>query len=667
MRASPRGWRPMSSDASRLYIAPVSQIAWRPSAALLEESNVARFAAAEGISDFAALRDRAIADPEWFWDAVVRFLGLVFSKPYSQVLDVSDGAPWARWFIGGRLNLASSCVDRWAGEPVVSDRPAVVWEGEEGTTRTLSWRELRSLTDEIAAGLAARGVKQGDAVGIFLPMLPETVAALLAVAKLGALFLPIFSGYAADAVSIRLADADAVALITADGFTRRAKVVSMKETADAAVESVPSVRTVVVVPRLGRDVPMKGGRDVTLAELRSEGVGTFEAVDVDSEHPLFVAYTSGTTGRPKGSVHVHGGFLAKVAEEAAFQTDLRRNERLFWLTDIGWIMGPWEIIGTLANGGTLVLYDGAPDFPGPDRLWALVERHRIGVLGVSPTLIRSLMAHGDDPVEAHDRSSLRILASTGEPWNEGPWRWFFEQVGDGRCPVINISGGTEVGACFLSPHVVEPLSPCSLGGPSLGMAVDVFDDAGHPVRGEVGELVCTKPWPGMTRGLWKDPQRYLDTYWSRYPGVWWHGDFASIAADGQWFLHGRSDDTIKLAGKRLGPAEVETVVVGHPSVVEAAAVGVPDAVKGEGVWVFVVVVPGVAATDELRAELASLVVEHLGPSFRPSAVRFTTALPKTRSAKVLRRAIRSVVTGAAPGDLSGLEDPETLDAVAHAT
>ena len=639
-------------------------IVWQPSAALLEESNVARFAAAEGISDFATLRDRSIADPEWFWDAVVRFLGLVFDEPYTQVVDLSDGVPWARWFTGGRLNLASSCVDRWADDPAVADRSAVVWEGEEGTTRTLSWRELRTLTDAIASGLAARGVSEGDAVGLFLPMVPETVAALLAVAKLGAMFLPIFSGYAAEAVAIRLADAEAVALITADGFTRRGRVVPMKETADEAVAAVPSVHTVVVVPRLGRDVPMRAGRDVALADLTATADSRFEGRSVDSEHPLFIAYTSGTTGRPKGSVHVHGGFLAKVAEEAAFQTDVRRDERLFWLTDIGWIMGPWEIVGTLANGGTLVLYDGAPDYPEPDRLWALVERHRIGVLGVSPTLIRSLMAHGDAPVVAHDRSSLRILASTGEPWNEGPWRWFFETVGERRCPVINISGGTEVGACFLSPHVVEPMSPCSLGGPSLGMAVDVFDDDGHPVRGRVGELVCTKAWPGMTRGLWKDPQRYLDTYWSRYPGVWWHGDFASIAADGQWFLHGRSDDTIKLAGKRLGPAEGETVVVEHPSVVEAAAVGVPDDVKGEALWVFVVLAPGVAGTDELRAELIALVASHLGSSFRPSAVRFTTALPKTRSAKVLRRAIRAVVTGDAPGDLSGLEDPATLDAIA---
>jgi acetyl-CoA synthetase len=310
------------------------------------------------------------------------------------------------------------------------------------------------------------------------------------------------------------------------------------------------------------------------------------------------------------------------------------------------------------------LYDGAPDSPDPGRLWEIVERHRVNVLGVSPTLIRALMAHGDDPVLAHDLTSLRVLASTGEPWNDAPWQWFFDVVGNGRCPIINISGGTEVGACFLSPHVVAPLSACSLGGPALGMAVDVFDDDGHPVRGAVGELVCTRPWPGMTRGLFHDPERYLETYWSRWPDVWWHGDFASVSADGQWFLHGRSDDTIKLAGKRLGPAEVETVVVAHPSVSEAAAVGVPDEVKGEVLWVFAVVGPGVDASDALRSEITARVVDALGPSFKPAQVRFTSALPKTRSAKVLRRAIRAVVTGAAPGDLSGLEDPATLDAIA---
>ncbi len=621
--------------------------------------------AAEGISDFAELVTRSIDQPEWFWDAVVRFLDLRFSQPYTAVLDTRDGVAWATWFVGGRCNLAASCVDRYADDPLTRAQIAVAWEGEEGTVRTLTWGELQVLTDRIAAGLRARGVQRGDAVGLFLPMVPETVAALFAVAKLGAVFLPIFSGYGAEAVAVRLQDAAAVALITADGFTRRGKIVPMKETADLAVGRVATVHTVVVVPRLERtDLPMTDGRDLMLADLTRDQPDRFDAESLDSEHPLFVAYTSGTTGRPKGAVHVHAGFLVKIAEEVAFQMDLRAGERLFWLTDIGWIMGPWEIVGTLANGGTLVLYDGAPDYPAPDRLWEFVERHRINVLGVSPTLIRALRAHGDAPVHAHDLSTLRVLASTGEPWNEDPWRWYYDVVGSGRCPIINISGGTEVGACFLSPHVVAPISACSLGGPALGMAVDVFDESGRSVRGEVGELVCTKPWPGMTRGLFHDPQRYLDTYWSRWPDVWWHGDFASVSEDGQWFLHGRSDDTIKLAGKRLGPAEVETVVVAHPSVLEAAAIGVPDPLKGEALWVFAVLTSGVHADDTLRAQISKCVVDALGPSFKPAEVRFTTALPKTRSAKVLRRAIRAVVTGDAPGDLSGLEDPATLDAIA---
>jgi acetyl-CoA synthetase len=623
--------------------------------------------AEHGVTDFDELVRRSIAEPEWFWDAIVRFLGIEFAVPYDRVLDSSDGIEWTKWFVGGRLNIAVTCVDRHADDPARRDQPAVVWEGEEGVTRTLTYAELRTLTDRFAAGLAARGVREGDAVGLFLPMIPETVAALLAVAKLGAFFLPIFSGYGAEAVALRLSDAGAVALITADGFTRRGKPVPMKETADAAVASVPSVHTVVVVPRLGRDdVPMKADRDLMLADLLAGMPDRFDAAVVDSEHPLLVAYTSGTTGRPKGSVHVHGGFLAKIAEEVAFQMDLRPGEKLFWLTDIGWIMGPWEIIGTLANGGALVLYDGAPDHPGPDRLWALVERHRVDILGVSPTLVRALMAHGDKPVAAHDLSSLRVLGSTGEPWNEAPWQWFFETVGGGRCPVINISGGTEVGACFLSPHVTQPIEPCSLGGPALGMAVDVFDEHGHSVRGEVGELVCTKAWPGMTRGMWRDPERYLETYWSRWPGVWWHGDWASIDEHGQWFLHGRSDDTIKVAGKRLGPAEVESVLVEHPAVVEAAAVGLPDEVKGESLWCYVVTAPGVDADDTLRDELRALVADRLGRAFTPSGIRFTGAIPKTRSAKVMRRAIRAVATGAEAGDLSGLEDPAALDAVAAA-
>jgi acetyl-CoA synthetase len=639
--------------------------AWRPDPEEVATTNVGRFMAVHGLSKFEELVGRSIDDPEWFWAAVVEFLDIPFVEPYRQVLNLDGGVPWARWFVDGRLNLAEVCVDRHAAADPC--RTAVVWEGEDGEVRQWTYGELRAQADALARVLAANGVGEGDAVGVFMPMVPETVATLMALGKLGAVFLPLFSGYAPLAVSTRLSDAGAVALVTADGFLRRGAVVPMVDLAREAVSAVSSVRTVVVAERIGTR-GLESGADDGRAWIPwpPSGGESFSTRPLDSEHPLFIGYTSGTTGRSKGSVHVHGGFGVKAAEEVAFQFDCRQDDVFFWFTDMGWIMGPWEVFGALAAGATLLLYEGAPDHPGPDRLWALLERQRVSICGVSPTLVRALMTHGDEAVRTHDLSALRILGSTGEPWNEHPWWWYFQVVGGGRCPVINISGGTEVGACFLSPHPVVPIKPLSLGGPALGMAVDVFDESGRPLRNAVGELVCTKPWPAMTRGLYGDPDRYIDTYWSRWPGVWTHGDWASIDEDGEWFLHGRSDDTIKVAGKRLGPAEVESVLVGHAAVMEAAAVGIPDDVKGEALWAFVVLSPGWRPGEELRGELTALVADQLGRSFRPSSIRFAAALPKTRNAKVLRRAVRAAATGADPGDLSALEDPSAVDAVLEA-
>jgi acetyl-CoA synthetase len=639
-------------------------IVWRPSEQIIERANVTRFMRANGIATEEDLIRRSVQDIAWFWDAVVRDLGLEFSEPYRTVLDTSGGIEWATWFGGGKVNLAHNCVDRWAAR--TPEALAVVWEGEEGAVRRVTYRELRETTDRLANGLVSLGVGEGDAVGIFLPMSPEAVAAVMACAKLGAVFLPIFSGFAADAVATRLNDAGAKVLITADGFPRRGKAVPMKETADDAAAASPSVGHVLVWSRLGRDVPWAQGRDVRWDDLLAAQPDRFETRSLDPEHPLFVAYTSGTTGRPKGAVHVHGGFLVKIAEEVAYQADVRPGDLLFWFADLGWIMGPWEVVGATALGATVFCSDAAPDHPGPDRLWDMVERHRITVLGVSPTLIRALIPKGEQHVRRHDLSSLRILASTGEPWNPEPWRWFFEEVGGGRLPIINLSGGTEIGACFLSPHPISPLKPCTLRGPSLGMDVDVVDADGEPVPpGQVGELVCRQPWPAMTRGLRGDPERYLDTYWRRFPGVWVHGDRASVDEDGFWFLHGRSDDTISVAGKRLGPAEVESILAGHPEVAEAAAVGVPHEIKGEAIWCFVVARPGAERTDALATELASLVADHLGKAFRPSRVVFVDELPRTRSAKILRRAIRAAVAGEDPGDLSSLENPAALEAIAR--
>lgn len=638
-------------------------VVWSPSPEYVERANVTRFMRGHGIETYDELVARSIDDLEWFWDAVVRDLGISFLTPYDRVLDTSRGVEWATWFEGGKTNLAHQCVDVWADR--TPEAVAVVWEGEDGEVRRVSYRELRELTDRLAHGLRSMGVRQRDAVGIFMPMAIETVATVMACSKLGAIWVPIFSGFGPEAVAARLADAGVKVLVTADESIRRGRSVPMNEIASRAADEAGCVRRMLVWNR--RDdvaVPRRAKRDVRWEELLAAQPGRFDTEPLDSEHPLFIGYTSGTTGKPKGVLHVHAGFLVKIAEEVAYQVDLHPGEVLHWVTDLGWIMGPWEIVGALALGSTVLLTEGAPNFPGPDRLWATVERHAVTTLGVSPTLIRALIPSGTEPVKAHDLSSLRILASTGEPWNPEPYRWLFQEVGGGRRPIINLSGGTEVGACFLSPMPICELKPCTLRGPSLGMDVDVWGPDGRPVpRGQVGELVCKQPWPAMTRGMWGDDERYLETYWRRWPGVWVHGDWATIDEDGFWFLHGRSDDTLNVAGKRLGPAEVESALASHPAVAESAAVGVPHEVKGEVIWCFVVTKPGVERTEDLAAELCGVVAAQLGKAFAPSRVLFVDELPRTRSAKIVRRAIRATAIGEDAGDLSSLENAGALDGV----
>jgi acetyl-CoA synthetase len=640
----------------------MSDVVWRPNEDYIDRANVTRFMRTHGIDTYQELVERSQADIEWFWDAVVEDLGIEFFTPYERVLDTSDGVAWSKWFVGGRINLAHVTCDVWAER--TPDRVAVLSEGEDGEVRRVTYRELREMADRLASGLASLGVGERDAVGIFMPMAPEIVAATLACAKIGAIYLPIFSGYGADAVATRLNDAGAKVLITADGFLRRGHTIRMKEVADQAADLSPSVERVITWSRLGRDDMAWSERDDRWEDLLAGHPPRFETLSLDSEHPLFIAYTSGTTGRPKGSVHVHGGFTVKIAEEVAYQGDVHSDEVLFWVTDLGWIMGPWEIVGAGSVGAAVFLYEGAPNHPEPDRIWDMVERHRINALGISPTLIRALIPAGDEWVRKHDLSSLRIIGSTGEPWNPEPYMWLFREVGGERCPIINISGGTEVGACFLSPLPITELKPTTLRGPALGMAVDVWGPDGKPVPpDDVGELVCTKPWPAMTRGVWGDPERYLQTYWSRWPDVWVHGDWASIDEDGFWFLHGRSDDTMNIAGKRLGPAEVESALTDHPAVAEAAAVGVPHEVKGESVWCFVIPKPGQELGDVLQKELKGIVADHLGKAFTPDRVVFVDELPKTRSAKILRRAIRATVLGGDLGDLSSLENPSALEKI----
>ena len=632
-------------------------VAWRPSAEYIDRSRLSAFIGRHGLRDYADLLTRSTADPEWFWRAVLDDLSIEFYEPYTKVFDTSRGLPWTRWCVGGRMNIVHNCLDKWMGTPV-ADRVAFRWEGEEAGTRQMTYGELWQAVSQCAAGLQALGVRKGDRVALFTPMCPELIVAFFAVIRLGGLVLPLFSGYGAEAVATRLTDAEAAFVVTADGFWRRGQQVRMKPVADDAVAATPSVRRVVVVPRLGIDVAMHT-RDTWFADIMQPRAECPNEA-TDAEDPLMLIYTSGTTGRPKGAVHTHCGFPIKAAQDMAHCFDVHAGETMYWVSDIGWMMGPWEIFGMTLLGGTFVMYDGALDYPGPDRLWSLVERHRVNILGVSPTLVRSLMRHGEDPVRRHDLSSLRILGSTGEPWNPDPWRWLFDVAGDSRLPIINYSGGTEVSGGLVAGNVLTPLKPAAFAGPPPGIAADVVDDQGRPVRNEVGELVVRAPWIGMTRGFWKDDQRYEDTYWSRFPDVWVHGDWAEIDQDGLWYILGRSDDTIKIAGKRVGPAEVESVLVEHPAVIEAAAIGVPDELKGQALVCFCVLRSGDAAGPDLAADLKALVASRLGKPLRPEQIEFVADLPKTRNAKVMRRVIRAAYLGQPPGDLSSLENPQAV-------
>jgi len=643
----------------------MKNLIWNPTEALIRASNVRRFMERHNIKTYEDLIARSTGDIEWFWDAAMRDLGISWYQPYNKVLDTTAGIPWTRWYVGGKTNIVYNCLDRHL--PALSEKTALIWEGEDGAARRMNYGELNREVCRLTNVLKELGLQKGDTVGLYMPMCPEMVAAFYAGLKLGAIVIPIFSGFASAPLISRLAHADAKLLITADATRRRGKIHPIKPEADTAAAHLPGLKHLIVVKHLGTEIPWNTGRDLWYHELIATQPEACDTEPLDSEDHALILYTSGTTGQPKGAVHTHGGCLAQMGKELGYHFDLKPEDRFFWMTDIGWMMGPWMIIGVHLFGGTILIMEGAPDHPQPDRLWEIIERNRVTSFGISPTAIRMLMRAGDAWVDRHDLSSLRILGSTGEPWDEESYLWFFRKVGGGRIPIINISGGTEIVGCFLAPLPITPLKACTLRGPGLGMDVDVFDDQGKPVRGQRGHLVCKKPAPSMTRGFWKDRDRYLETYWSRWPDVWFHGDWAYIDRDGYWFLEGRSDDTIKVAGRRTGPAEIEEALIAHPAVSEAAAIGAPDPVKGEEVVAFVVLKPGYTPDESLREDLKAQVVRGLGKTLRPKTIRFVTDLPKTRSAKIVRRVIRAKYLGQADlGDLSSVENPQSIDEIAKA-
>lgn len=638
-------------------------VVYRPDPASLEGTHVRRLMAKAGVDSFEALHRWSVADIGRFWDTVNEDLDIQWYQPYEQTLDASRGLPWTSWFLGGTTNILLNCLERHVAEGN-GEREALLGEGDDGALSSWTYAALRDEVGRAAGLLRELGIGVGDRVGIYMPMVGEVVVALFACFQVGAVAVPVFSAFGADGLAVRLRDAEAKVLFTADGGFRRGKAHPIKPAADEAVSQVPSIEHVVVLRRTGATLTFNLKRDIWWHERVSAREPDHDVAVLPAEAPCMILYTSGTTGKPKGTVHTHAGCLMQMNKELAYAFDVQADSRFFWLTDIGWMMGPWEMIGVTSLGGTFLVYEGAPNWPNPDRLFEMVARHRITHLGVAPTAIRLLRRAGDDLAASHDLSSLRILGSTGEPWDDESWSWCFEHVGGSRCPIINISGGTELVGCLLSPLPTTALKPCTLRGPGLGMDVDVFDEDGNPIRGGLGHLVLKQPGPSLTRSFLNDDQRYLETYFARFgETVWYHGDWAFVDDDGFWFLHGRSDDTINVAGKRVGPAEVEAAIVGHADASEAAAIGVPDALKGENVIAFVVLKPGVVESEELRGALSDAVVGQLGKTLRPKEVRFVDALPKTRSAKIVRGAIKRQWLGQAVGDMASVENPEAVEAV----
>ncbi|HQZ81988.1 MAG TPA: AMP-binding protein [Pyrinomonadaceae bacterium] len=791
-------------------------VAWTPTPEVIERARLTQFMKQVGVSTWDELYEFSIRDVEKFTEEVVKFLDIKFDPPYEKLLDVSDGPEFPKWFLrnadapvrnedeartrvspeesasadeGVRvptagLNITTMCLDRWQTDEM-KDQPAVIWEGEDGLAETISYSDLRKEVDNCAAGLIDKGLVKGDAVGIHLPMLLETIVALLAINRIGAVAVPVFSGYGVEAIASRMNAVQAKALFTFTGMTRRGK--PTKPYGFEAAMMCPTIKLVIAIPprhkvtseqedigkiteafqamseeeriayrsdlsqhiRNLRDKPLRDPKQFRvdeevsaglrqkrdeqskknsviffLQDLKKErrefhGKGMLWKEPIDNreigykvkaeptvaEDPLIILYTSGTTGKPKGIAHTHASFPIKAAQDMAFGTDVGKGTRICWYTDIGWMMGPWLIYGALINGATICIYDGAPDYPTPDRMWEFCAKHKVEVLGISPTLVRSLAAHSEKPTsstgpqasrlpesgvaggtpavrsrapfERFDLSSLRVLASTGEPWNPDPWWWLFNEVGGGKLPIVNYSGGTEIAGGILMGNPILPIKPCSFPAPCPGMDVDIFDENGKPVeRGHVGELVIKQPWIGMARGFWEEKERYLDAYWRRFDGIWVHGDWAMEDADGCWYILGRSDDTLKVAGKRVGPAEVESILVSHPDVVEAAVIGVPDEVKGTAMVAIVVrnrdtgkfLAGGTGDSDEgvrvpLEEKLKALVAREMGKPLTPSAIHFVSALPKTRNAKVMRRVIRAAYLGEDAGDVSSLENPQTIDEI----
>jgi acetyl-CoA synthetase len=637
--------------------------AFQPSASQLEDSNIARFMKKHGISDYRELVERANNDISWYWDAVNDDLGLEWFQKYDKTYDSSAaGIPWTKWFIGGKCNIVANAIDRHAKQQ--PDKVAYIFVNEKGA-RKVTYGELDMEVGRLASALLDAGIRKGDVVAIYLPMIPEAFYAIFACSKIGAVHTTIFSGFSAPALRSRLADSRARLLITANRGNRRGKNIDLKTQWSQAIEEGTAIEKVVTVCEDDND---DNNNIVINYSDFVRGKERTETKPMDSEDPLFILYTSGTTGKPKGTLQVHGGFMAVASQQATYLVDMKPDDVLFWYADIGWITGQvWVAYGSSIVGATALVYDDALDYPAPDIWCNLVQKYKVSIFGVAPTAIRLFMKSNVN-VDSYNLSSLRILACTGEPINREAWNWYFERVGKKECPIINLSGGTEIGGAILSALPVMPLHPCTVGCPIPGFDAAVFDENGR--QANEGMLVIKKPWPSMSRGILNDSARYIETYWSKYGNkqVWYHGDVVFVDSDGLWYMRGRADDVIKVSGHRIGSAELEAAAASHPAVAEAVAVGRPDELRGEAIVICAVLKDGTIyhpENENLRSEIAKKVEESIGRFARPSEVRIVQELPKTRTGKLVRRLVRAKVTGETMSkqDTSTVENPYCLDLI----
>jgi acetyl-CoA synthetase len=646
------------SSQGRARFGEAADAVWRPGPEHIARSQLAAAMKRWGYASLEEFHRATVEKPDWFWPAAAADLGVVFEGRLRHVRDAARGNAFPRWFDGCKLNAVWSCLERHARDAATANKEAVVCEADDGRRRSLTFAALQEQVNTFAAALKACGVRQGDRVTLFMPPVPEAAVALLGCAKIGAILVPAFSGYGSDALATRLQASQSVLLVTVDSTTRRGKTIPMKQIADDAVATMPGVRNMFVLRTGTQAAPMVDGRDHDWDALAALGAGTPAVTEaLDPNDPLFILYTSGTTGAPKGIVHSHAGLLLKAAIDFGWAFDIQKDDTIAWIADMGWMLGPLMIVGGLHFGATIVLIEGVPDHPDRDRLWRIVQRNRATFLGIAPTAARTLRTQLDGEAPRADLSSLRAFASTGEAWDEPTWRWVFEKVGGSKLPILNYSGGTEIGGGIISGYTIAPHRPAAFCGPLPGMDVDVFDGEGKPTDG-VGELVVLNTWPGMAHGFWHDDARFLATYWERWPDVWVHGDLASVDEAGFWKIHGRSDDTLKIGGRRVGPAEIESALVAQPGVAEAGVIGAPDEAKGQTAVAFVVARPGAELTED---KLTASLVAAIGKGMAPSRIHIVPTLPKTKNGKIMRRAIRARYLGEPVGDLSALDPLTPLD------